>query len=133
MKRVNVAVGVITNGSQILVAKRADHQHQGGLWEFPGGKIEEGESTESALIRELSEELGIVPTQCQPLIQINHDYSDKCVHLDVYWVLAFSGIPEGKEGQPLRWVAVEELSSLQFPKANEAILSEINKRHFKRA
>ena len=78
MKRVHVAAAVIRDGSgQILIARRADSQHQGGLWEFPGGKVEADESVETALARELHEELGIVVGAARPLIQVRHDYLDK--------------------------------------------------------
>ena len=76
---IHVAVGVILNHHhQVLLAKRAVHQHQGGLWEFPGGKVELGESVCDALLRELKEELGIVVTSSHPLIEVKHSYKDKC-------------------------------------------------------
>lgn len=122
-KRVHVAVGVISDGAnKILVARRAEHLHQGGLWEFPGGKVEAGESVRDALQRELSEELAIQVTSCEPLLTIAHDYNDKSVLLDVWWVGAFHGEPHGREGQPLQWVDAVELRSLQFPAANMSII-----------
>src|SRR5579872_2671749 len=79
-KRVHVAVGVISDGAdRILISKRAEHLHQGGLWEFPGGKVEANETVQDALRRELFEELAIEITAQQPLITIAHDYSDKSV------------------------------------------------------
>ena len=107
MKRVHVAAAVIrgTDGS-ILIARRADTQHQGGLWEFPGGKVEAGESVEAALARELKEELGITVEVARPLIKVQHDYPDKQVLLDVWEVSAFSGEPHGVEGQPLAWLSL---------------------------
>ncbi|ARU89677.1 Nudix family hydrolase [Pseudomonas sp. M30-35] len=124
MKRVHVVAAVIRgNASRILIAKRADDQHQGGLWEFPGGKVEAGEAVEAALARELSEELGIVPTAAQPLIQIMHDYPDKQILLDVWDVTAFQGEPHGAEGQPLMWVTNRQLLEYQFPAANKPIVA----------
>lgn len=123
-KVIKVAVGVIKNSlGQILIAKRADHAHQGGLWEFPGGKVEAGESVLSALSRELREELAIEVVAAQPLIQICHDYGDKSVQLDVCVVDAFTGSAVGNEGQPVRWVSVLELNDYQFPAANRPILT----------
>lgn len=125
-KRVHVAVGVISDGANnILVSRRAEHLHQGGLWEFPGGKVESGEAVREALQRELSEELAIQVISCEPLLTIAHDYNDKAVLLDVWWVDAFQGEPHGREGQPLRWVDVTELKLLAFPAANVPIIAAV--------
>jgi 8-oxo-dGTP diphosphatase len=121
---VHVAVGVIRNElGEILVAHRHHHRHQGGLWEFPGGKVEAGETVEQALQRELREELAINVEQACPLIQIGHDYGDKKVFLDVWRVDRFSGQPHGLEGQPIRWVAADALPQLEFPAANRPIVA----------
>lgn len=127
-KRVHVAVAVISNSNgDILISKRPGHVHQGGLWEFPGGKLEPGESLESALKRELLEELGIELNTCQPLVEIQHDYPDKSVLLDVWSVSDFSGVPYGREQQPIRWVAPEALGQYDFPEANQPIIQAIIK------
>lgn len=128
--RVRVAVGVILNPerNRVLVTKRAEGAHQGGLWEFPGGKVEVGEDVQGALSRELHEELCIRPLQVEPLLVISHDYWDKQVMLEVWLVERFAGQPEGREGQPLRWVAVDELDELEFPPANAAILAQLQRR-----
>lgn len=126
--RVHVAVGVVFNSlGQILIARRHEGAHQGGLWEFPGGKVELGESVCEALFRELDEELGISihTDRCVQLIEIQHSYSDKDVLLDVWLVSEFTGEAVGKEGQPLCWVTPDKLSEYQFPKANEAIIDAI--------
>ena len=125
---IHVAVGVIKNPyGEILIARRNEQAHQGGLWEFPGGKVEAGETVQQALSRELEEELGI---QCQEgamreLIVVEHDYGDKQVRLEVWWVNNFVGLPEGKEGQPLRWVVASNLTQFAFPAANEPIVQAI--------
>ncbi|CRI58918.1 Nudix family hydrolase [Pseudomonas sp. CCOS 191] len=124
MKRIHVAAAVIRgNDGRILIARRADSQHQGGLWEFPGGKVEEGESVEAALARELREELGIDVTRSRALIKVSHDYPDKQVLLDVREVQAFTGEPHGAEGQPLAWVTPRELAQYEFPEANKPIVA----------
>lgn len=125
-KLVHVAVGVIhgADGS-ILVARRAASQHLGGLWEFPGGKVEPGETVEAALTRELQEELGICVSAQSPLCKITHDYGDKSVLLDVWNVDRFEGQPHGREGQPLRWLMPEQLDFAEFPQANKAIIRAI--------
>ena len=127
MKRIHVAAAVIYNATkeQILLAKRPDNKHQGGKWEFPGGKVEKQESVKDALVRELVEEIGIQVTQAEPLIQIRHDYSDKAVLLDVWQVGDFTGTPRGVEGQKIKWVSRTTLNDYQFPAANVPILQAI--------
>ncbi len=128
-RRVHVAVGVISDGAnKILVARRAEHVHQGGLWEFPGGKVEANETVQQALCRELAEELAIAVQCCEPLLTIAHDYADKSVLLDVWWISEFSGTPQGREGQPLCWVVGGELRSLTFPAANQPIIDAIEQK-----
>lgn len=139
-KFVHVAVGVIFDSSdnkgKILIAKRAEHQHQGGLWEFPGGKVEPGESIQIALQRELEEELGLQSSieDMYPLITIPFHYPDKSVLLDVWTVHNAKDFKQaiseeskgkgffGKEGQPLLWVEPAELADYEFPVANKAII-----------
>lgn len=124
---VHVAVGVIVRADgAILIAKRPDNTHQGGLWEFPGGKVEREETLFDALKRELQEELAIVVVATEPLIKIRHDYGDKVVLLDVHKVTDFSGQPQGNEGQPIQWVAPESLHEYDFPAANRPIITAIN-------
>ncbi len=126
MKRLHVAAGVIrSRDGHVLIAKRPLDKHQGGLWEFPGGKVEAGETAEAALARELAEELGIAVTASRPLIRVSHDYPDKQVLLDVWEVLAFSGEPHGAEGQPLAWVDPEDLPGFSFPAANRPIVTAV--------
>ena len=119
---VRVAVAVISRNNKILIARRPQHLHQGGLWEFPGGKLELHESVTDTLVRELSEELDIEATHYTPLIRIHHDYGDKKVLLDAWRVTAFEGEPHGHEGQETRWVESGELPKYDFPLANKAIL-----------
>ncbi len=119
----NVVAAVIHNRQgQILIAQRPLHKHQGGLWEFAGGKIDEGESATQALVRELQEELGITATQYRPLLTVEHHYTDKSVRLQVFRVTAFDGEAHGAEGQPIAWVSPEQLISYPFPTANTPIL-----------
>ncbi|MGQ9426006.1 Nudix family hydrolase [Gilvimarinus sp. F26214L] len=126
----HVAVGVVRDeDGRVLLAKRRDDVHQGGLWEFPGGKVEPGESIETALARELHEELLIGIESSEPLIQIRHHYPDKSVLLDVRQVTRFSGAPRGNEGQPLAWVDVGELGphgDYPLPAANRTIVKALN-------
>lgn len=120
---VHVAVAVVLDAQgRCLLSKRPDHVHQGGKWEFPGGKVEAGESVQQALVRELEEELGITPTVCESLIRVPHDYGDKRVLLDVYRVTAYDGEACGMEGQELRWVELTRLPDYDFPAANRPIV-----------
>ena len=118
-----VAVAVIKNKTgQILISQRADHVHQAGLWEFPGGKLEADESTRQALSRELTEELAIKVLSAKPLLQIQHQYEDLAVFLDVHTVDDFEGTACGMEGQPIKWVNKDDLTHFSFPAGNKRIV-----------
>lgn len=121
-----IAIGVVFNSlGQILVALRPMHKVQGGLWEFPGGKIEKNETPEEALSRELQEEVGITITSSQPLTTCEHHYKDHHVHLNVFRVDAFTGIARGCEGQIIQWVTLEELRELPLLAANHPIVNSL--------
>lgn len=120
---IHVAVGVILNGDgAVFISRRHAHLHQGGKWEFPGGKVEAGETVLAALQRELQEECNIAVEQALPLTVIEHDYGDKRVRLDVWQVTSFSGEVKQREGQEWCWVAKHELDAYPFPAANQAII-----------
>lgn len=124
MRRIHVMAAVIRDAQRhILIAKRPDSAHQGGLWEFPGGKLEDGESRFDGLQRELREELGIEVREARPLIDLHHDYPDKHIRLDVWEVNSFTGTAHGAEGQPIRWVSEQQLPDYAFPAANQPIVS----------
>ena len=121
---VHVAVAVIVDQkNRVLIARRAQHVHQGGLWEFPGGKVELGESNYDALCREVFEELQIQIQSAQPLIRIPHHYNEQSVLLDVWQVTRFIGEPQGAEGQAIEWRAVNDLVCHDFPAANRKIIA----------
>ncbi len=122
-QRLHVAAAVIGDGEgRVLLSLRPRHLHQGGLWEFPGGKVAEGETAREALRRELQEELGIVAGDCRPLMRIRHDYPDRAILLDVWRVSHFDGSPRGREGQLVEWVPVAELHRRPFPAANRPVV-----------
>ncbi|WP_394147750.1 8-oxo-dGTP diphosphatase MutT [Shewanella atlantica] len=126
MKRIHVAVGVILNDSnQVLLAKRPSHLHQGGKWEFPGGKVETGETTSQALRRELKEEVNLTVFDTSPLMAISHDYPDKEVLLDIHTVKSFAGDAEGLEGQEVLWAELNTLQQYEFPAANTPIIDKL--------
>ncbi len=124
---VHVAVAVIQNiPGQILISQRPAHLHQGGLWEFPGGKLEPGESVAQALRREIREELGVEVEAHSPLIRIPHRYPDRTVLLDVHRVTRFAGRPEGREGQLLRWCSPAQLIDCPLLPADRPIVTALN-------
>src|SRR5262245_7365193 len=111
-RTIHVAAGVILNSrNEVLLALRPLDKHQGGLWEFPGGKVEDGEPVKVALARELLEELNLDVLTAQPLLVTEHDYGDKHVKLDVWIVRDFSGEPQGREGQVIRWCPISEIGA----------------------
>ncbi|GGP41339.1 8-oxo-dGTP diphosphatase MutT [Shewanella saliphila] len=125
-KRIHVAVGIVINPQkQILLAKRHDHLHQGGKWEFPGGKVETNESVSDALVRELKEEVNLDVNSTTEFMDISHDYPDKHVRLDIHLVTDFSGNASGMEGQQVKWVAIQSLNEYEFPEANKPILEKL--------
>ncbi len=120
----HVAVGVVRDKSgKILITQRPKHVHQGGFWEFPGGKVAIGETVAQALRRELREEVGIEVEAASPLIKINYRYPDRHVILDVWQVHAFSGIAWPCEQQAMHWILPSQLKDYTFPAANQPIIS----------
>ena len=119
---VHVAVGILAEQGKVFITRRSSDSHQGGRWEFPGGKIEPGESILSALKRELREELGITVQSATPYLQIRHAYHDREVFLDTWRVTDYHGVPHGHEGQEARWVSCSDLPQLEFPEADWPIL-----------
>lgn len=120
-----VAAVIRAPDDRILLAKRPADKHQGGKWEFPGGKVEAGELPVQALQRELHEELGIAVAEndCRPLIKVRYHYPEKAVLLDVWDVRAYQGDAFGKEGQEIAFFAADELNALEFPAANRPIVT----------
>lgn len=121
---VHVAVAVIQNANgAVLIALRSEKSHQGGLWEFPGGKVDQDENIEVALKREIKEELNIDILSARPLIRVPYAYPDKQVLLDVWRVSDYTGTPVGHEGQEIQWVQPGQLSTFSFPAANHPIIN----------
>lgn len=118
-----VVAGIILapDADRILLARRPLHKHLGGLWEFPGGKLEPGEAPAAALARELEEELAIRVLDCAPFLHVAHDYGDRPLALEAWLVRAFTGEPVGNEGQEIAWIERRRLDAGLMPAANRPI------------
>lgn len=122
-KDIDVAVGIVANSQgQLLIAKRPAHWMGGGFWEFPGGKIEPNEDSETALKRELLEEVGIVVEKCTPLINFSYTYPERTVRLNAWIVNGYSGKAQGLEGQEICWCPPAGLKDFNMLPANHAIV-----------
>lgn len=120
----HVVAGVLRDArGRVLLAQRPAGKHLAGTWEFPGGKVDEGEAAVDALARELREEIGIVVESARPLIGVPHDYPGKRILLDVWQVAAWSGSPRPHEGQRLAWVEVDALRRIEMPLADRPAAS----------
>ncbi|MGB0564798.1 MAG: A/G-specific adenine glycosylase [Spirulinaceae cyanobacterium] len=118
-----IGVAVIRNAQgQILIDRRLEEGLLGGLWEFPGGKIEPGETVEDCILREIREELDIAIAIDAHLITIDHAYTHFKVNLQVYLCTYVSGEPKPLESQEIRWVSLSEIDQFPFPKANQQII-----------
>lgn len=123
----HVVVGIVLDdNNNVLVSRRHKNSHQGNKWEFPGGKVEQNEAVYDALCREFDEELGLEIEIATPWFVIQHQYPEKTVCLDIWRVRQFQGVAQGKEGQIVRWVPTSELSVLEFPQANLAIVKALS-------
>jgi mutator protein MutT len=124
LPRKQIGVAAIWNRSgQILIDRRKVGGTMGGLWEFPGGKIEPGETVEACIAREIWEELAIEITVGEQLISIEHSYPTFHLTLTVHYCQHISGIPQPIESEEIRWVNIGDLNNYQFPAANIAIIN----------
>lgn len=122
---VHAVAGLLMRDGKLLVAERPEGKPYSGYWEFPGGKVEDSETGDAAIKRELREELGIEVIQAEPWFEHLHAYPDKTVLLDLWRVTEFSGEPHGRENQVLRWASYEEILHLRLLEGNLEILSQI--------
>ncbi len=122
---IDVAAGLVFRAGRVLIAQRHDDAHLGGLWEFPGGKVEPGESFEQALVRELNEELGIEVRVGNIVESIIHDYPEKSVHLKFFQCEWISNEPQPHDCQDLAWITREQLGDYEFPAADARLLDKL--------
>lgn len=121
-----VVIGIVFNANgAILIAKRPPNKYKPGLWEFPGGKIEEGESSFAALQREFAEEVGVHIISAESWMKVEYDYGDRVVLLDTWKITHFSGKPYGRENQEVLWVMPNQLSEFEFPPGNKLIIEKL--------
>jgi len=120
---INVAIGILINDQQqILVGQRPPNTIMPGYWEFPGGKIESGETPQRALHRELAEEIGIDVLVAEVLLDFSYVRDDLPRHIHVWLIKSYHGEPHGREGQPIKWVAISELRDINLLPMNEPII-----------
>jgi len=122
--RFTVVAAVISDEEgRVLLARRPEGTHMAGLWEFPGGKVETGESYSEALVRELDEELGISVEICRPLTFAVHTEPDLEILLLFFSGAIATGVPTPREGQELRWIRPDELRAYPMPPADDEVVS----------
>ena len=122
-----VAAAIIQREGKFLITQRLEGDHLGGFWEFPGGKIEPGESFESCLERELAEELSVIIGVEKFWKKVRHAYPEKIVELHFYFCELRTGVPEPRGCQAYRWVEPQELVHFRFPPADREIIEELAK------
>lgn len=119
MKTIHVVAAALVDGDgHVLLAQRPEGKALAGLWEFPGGKLEPGESPEAALARELDEELGITAGPLVPFTFVSFAYPDFHLVMLLYWCRAWEGEPHGRDGQALRWERPGAMAALPMPPAD---------------
>jgi 8-oxo-dGTP diphosphatase len=119
----HVAVGVVRDqNNKLLIAERPVNKTKAGFWEFPGGKVEQGETVLEALKRELQEEIGICMGSAIPLVKVHYHNQECEVLLDTWIVTSYTGQPLGVEGQIIKWIEISELDNFIFPEGNKKII-----------
>ena len=122
--RIVVVAAVIERGGKFLVTRRLEGTHLAGLWEFPGGKVDAGESHEDALRREIAEELNTEIGGLEKIFETSHAYAERTVDLHFYRGL-LTGTPQPMLGQELRWITRDDLAGLPFPAADTALIAQL--------
>ena len=120
-----IVLGYLERDGAVLVSRRPSGVHQAGCWEFPGGKVEAGESLNDALRRELREELGITAAVGEELAVVRYRYPEISVELHLFRCTLISGEPAPHQVAAVRWVPVTELADIAFPPANAALLARL--------
>ena len=124
---IEVAAGLVFCEGKLLITQRPAGGHLPDLWEFPGGKVELGETLEECLQRELFEELGVVVSVSERVMTTTHAYPEKTVKLDFYFCQLVTGEVQGMEGQAFAWANKEHLDRYLFPEADTQLLAELSR------
>jgi mutator protein MutT len=122
---IEVSAALIFHGGKLLITQRHAKSHLGGLWEFPGGKRETGETFEQCLVREIREELGVEISVGELFEEVSHDYPEKSVHLKFFVCKILSGEPQPLDCAAVRWVRKTELAGFEFPAADQQLLEKL--------
>jgi mutator protein MutT len=130
LKRIEVAAALIFRSGKLLITQRHAGAHLGGLWEFPGGKREAGETFEQCLVREIREELGVQISVGELFEEISHDYPEKSVHLKFFIGKLLSGEPTPLDCAAVNWVSRAELTDFEFPAADAQLLARLGSFEF---
>lgn len=123
-----VAGALFDSAGRVLIAQRPPGRHLAGRWEFPGGKIDPGESEAQALARELAEELGVTLRRSEKLVSLEHAYPDRVVELHLHVVPEWEGSVSGLDGQALRWVPLAELGHADILEADRPFVEALQRR-----
>ena len=122
---ISVAAGLIFRSGKLLITQRPSGSHLAGLWEFPGGKCEAGETLPECIQREIFEELGVAVNVRACVETLEHDYPEKTVKLSFFLCELAVGEPEGKEGQSIAWISSGQLRDYSFPEADAKLLQKL--------
>jgi 8-oxo-dGTP diphosphatase len=123
-----VAAALYDAQGRVLIAERPPGKHMAGRWEFPGGKLEPGETERAALARELREELGVEIAAAHEALTLRHDYGDRCVEVSMWIVDRYTGEPRGLDGQQLKWVAPAQLRDEDVLEADRPFIEALERR-----
>ena len=123
-----MAGALFDDAGRVLIAQRPPGKHLAGGWEFPGGKLDPGEAPFDGLRRELKEEIGVDVIAAAPLVSYEHQYADRRVFLDLWQVSEFTGKPQSLEGQPLQFVAIDDLERVGLLEADRPMIAALRMR-----
>ena len=129
MKITEVVAALIWDGERFMICQRPAHKARGLLWEFVGGKVEQGETKECALIRECREELDILLSVGEVFMDVVHEYPDLTVHLTLFNAFIVEGTPRMLEHNDIKWITPREIPKYEFCPADEEILEKITERY----